>query len=218
MSTFYPFPRLPAELRDQIWEMIVSPRTVDVRVYSDHSFTLQLASSTPVPAILHTCREARSHGCYQRAFSELDSSPKTERRYVWINLAIDIVSIGSSYIEQFSSVALSIQRLKFARANDDDFWFHSESRKLRLFTNMREFYIVCVDGIYEWVGAVKDGNFPWPCAPENLYFIDPLDDNRMRTGPEMERFFREWRRENWLKEYGETYFTDESEDEGGLDI
>jgi hypothetical protein len=35
MATFHPFPRLPAELRIQIWEMTVEPRVVDVRLEAD---------------------------------------------------------------------------------------------------------------------------------------------------------------------------------------
>ncbi|KAH8161628.1 hypothetical protein CIB48_g6619 [Xylaria polymorpha] len=78
MAAFHPFPRLPAELRAQIWEMTVAPRIVEVRITyrasalspdssSTNTATVpHLVSSTPVPAILQTCQEARNQGLYQR--------------------------------------------------------------------------------------------------------------------------------------------------------
>lgn len=68
----------------QIWEMTVEPRTINVRV-KDHEWRITdenldekrpppyLASSTPAPAALHVCREAREHGLYQKGFSEVAS-------------------------------------------------------------------------------------------------------------------------------------------------
>ncbi|KAK1778230.1 hypothetical protein QBC45DRAFT_414813 [Copromyces sp. CBS 386.78] len=75
MTTFHPFPRLPPELRLRIWELTVEPRTVDFRI-ADTERTMgfrieaingtpnnvvQLRSSTPPPATLQACREARNH-------------------------------------------------------------------------------------------------------------------------------------------------------------
>lgn len=73
MTAFHLFPRLPYELRMQIWEMTVEPRIVNAELThqnpTDRAF--YLTSSTPVPAVLQTCQEARNHGLYQQAFSEL---------------------------------------------------------------------------------------------------------------------------------------------------
>ena len=95
MTTFHLFPFLPFELRAQIWEMTVEPRTVEVSVVS---YTLMDAtappdwrgirqrrasrpvSPTPVPATLHVCQEARNLRLYQQAFSELDDSKDAETR------------------------------------------------------------------------------------------------------------------------------------------
>jgi hypothetical protein len=173
MATFHPFPRLPAELRDQIWEMTVEPRTIDVRVCRDRSWNPgRLVSSTPVPATLQSCREARNHlqTLYRRAFSELDQTPGSERRYVWTNFDIDLVSIGRSLFDDFEPVASSIKRLKFERENDDEYWYNTESRKLMLFSNVDEVHVVCADGFWMWGGSV-DNDFAWPCADENLFFI-----------------------------------------------
>jgi hypothetical protein len=72
MSTFHPFPRLPLELREQIWKDTIEPRTVDVRrirVWSQQYG--QLFSSTPIPGTLQSCREARNLGLYERVFFEV---------------------------------------------------------------------------------------------------------------------------------------------------
>ncbi|KAL0930179.1 uncharacterized protein CTRU02_214999 [Colletotrichum truncatum] len=85
MPTFHPFPRLPSELRNRIWELTVEPRIVEVRVVyhqpnpanvkgsaelgaQEVDWTVKrpppvrhLRSPTPVPAQLQTCREAREH-------------------------------------------------------------------------------------------------------------------------------------------------------------
>lgn len=99
MATFHPFPRLPFELRAQIWEATVEPRTVEVFIrYKDE--IPRLVSTTPVPAPLQTCREARNLKLYRQEFSELllQDQPEykgaVERRYVWLNLDIDTISIG----------------------------------------------------------------------------------------------------------------------------
>ena len=73
MATFHPFPRLPYELRMQIWEMTVEPRVVNVELTRQKPIrqAFYLTSSTPVPAVLQSCREARNHGLYRKAFSEV---------------------------------------------------------------------------------------------------------------------------------------------------
>ena len=82
MSTFHPFPRLPYELRAMIWEATFEPRTLSVELRHELQGGvevkggLSLASSTPVPAVLQTCREARHYGPYKKVFSELATSGK----------------------------------------------------------------------------------------------------------------------------------------------
>jgi hypothetical protein len=123
MSTFHPFSRLPTELRLQIWEITVEPRTVEIRIrFTDFPSTplahgnqkrpprqmCTVQSPTPVPSPLQTCREARYHGLYQQALSDLfidEHVPNPERPYIWLNPAIDIVSVENSYAAFFKSVA-----------------------------------------------------------------------------------------------------------------
>lgn len=177
MATFHPFPRLPAELRVQIWAMTVIPRTVEVRIAHRGSARMPyLVSPTPVPAILQTCREARYQGLYQQAFSEL-AAP--EPRYVWLDFEIDIVSIGTTELEDFTPVASLIRRLKLERKISEENFFGWGGERLTDFVNAKEIHVVCADGLRNWHGAAQD--YYWPCNRENLFFINPEDGSTMRS-------------------------------------
>ncbi|XDG05348.1 hypothetical protein ABKA04_004963 [Annulohypoxylon sp. FPYF3050] len=195
MSTFHPFPLLPAEIRALIWTMTVEPRIVEVRVVPDNPLRVQrLVSSTPVPAILQTCQEARNLGLYKQAFSELtatkiNAAAGEESRYVWLNLDIDMVSIGKTTFGAFESVALSIKRLRFERENSDDWFYHFEVKQLQKWVNTEEIHVVCEDGMEAWHQASYE--HWWPCAKENLWFFDP-DDGRMMRSFEMEQMLDKW--------------------------
>jgi hypothetical protein len=49
--------------------------------------------------------------------------------------------------------------------------FESSNREI-WFPHLREMYEVCVNGFLTWAGALENGHHWWPCAAENLYFID----------------------------------------------
>ncbi|KAF2730199.1 hypothetical protein EJ04DRAFT_586655 [Polyplosphaeria fusca] len=183
MATFHPFRRLATELRIQIWELTVEPRTVNIQVrHRDKAYRRGafLTSSTPVPAVLQTCQEARNLGLYQKCFSEL-AMPDKGLGYVWANLDIDIIDVGECYFEDIQPIAPLIRRLRFKREISSEFFCHSEVNDLRAFENVEEIYIVCADGLYAWVGALEEHH--WPCGEENVCFIDP-NDGRIFRGPE----------------------------------
>ncbi|KAF1948076.1 hypothetical protein EJ02DRAFT_440223 [Clathrospora elynae] len=179
MTTFHPFPRLATELRAQIWEMTVDPHTVEWETVP------HLFSSTPVPATLQACREARNQGLYQKEFSEVANQHSTEPRYVWLNLEIDMVSIGTSDFYHFEPVASTIKRLKFERENGDESFYHFQSNKIKNFVNAKEIHVVCADGFWMWSGAMHEHY--WPCGHENLFFIDP-DDGRVSDSRKKGKF------------------------------
>ncbi|PVH94049.1 hypothetical protein DM02DRAFT_721470 [Periconia macrospinosa] len=185
MATFHPFPRLPFELRVQIWEMSVEPRTVqlrkkhrDPRYYRHPLWT----STTPVPAVLQVCREARYHGLYQMSFFSDVLAPDLVPRFVWVNLEIDIIDIGEALFEDYQSIAHFFRRLKFTREESNEVYYHWEVHDLRMFVNVKEMYVVCADGLDAWIGALEEHY--WPCGDENVFFIDPKDDNRVFRGNE----------------------------------
>ncbi|KAF1937319.1 hypothetical protein EJ02DRAFT_515300 [Clathrospora elynae] len=130
---------------------------------------VHMVSST-IPAALHTCREARKHGLYQQISLDVDEQHPTDRRYVWLNLDIDLINIGTSHLNYFIPIAPSIKRLKFSRAYTDEWWCYYEKDLLPRFINAEEIHVVCIDGFWNWGDDVY--GFHWPCAYENLVFID----------------------------------------------
>ena len=189
MATFHPFPRLPAELRAQIWQMTVEPRIVEVRLrvrgkWGEKTFN-KLTSPTPVPAPLQTCRESRNAGLYQRCFSDMPwrggAAKDAEPRYVWLNLDIDMVSIGWSNFEAFRPVAHLIKRLRFTRDNTDEYWASGdEPDELYHYKNVSEIHVVLCEGseFEEWQWAAQD--YTWPCGKENVLFIDYEQGQEMK--------------------------------------
>ncbi|KAI1758839.1 hypothetical protein GGR53DRAFT_471948 [Hypoxylon sp. FL1150] len=187
MCPFHHFSRLPSELRVQIWAMTVEPRVVEVRVVPDVGprDAMRLFTSTPVPAILQTCREARYAGLYKREFAEITPADE-EQRYVWLNLDIDMVSIGQTEFSAFEPVAPSVKRLRFERENSYEFYL---DMTMDLFKNMHETHVVCLDGMESWHGAIHE--HPWhACLFDDLWFIDSID-GRMMKGPDMQEMLDE---------------------------
>ncbi|KAI1120156.1 hypothetical protein F5Y10DRAFT_290218 [Nemania abortiva] len=203
MSTFHPFPRLPTEIRLQIWEMTVVPRTVEIHIahermppspslvgwrrYPEPEDLPYLVSPTPVPAILQTCCEARNLGLYQKALSELAGLDGAEPRYVWLDLEIDMISIGIAEVWFFMPVVQLIRRLKMEPdvpkvSFADDYGLSG----LRHFVNAREIHVVCADGLRSWY-RVSELDW-WPCSRENLFFIDP-DNGTIVRSIEMDAMF-----------------------------
>ncbi|CAN9446740.1 unnamed protein product [Alternaria alternata] len=68
--------------------------------------------------------------------------PSIERRYVWLNFDIDMVDIGTSWLAYFQPIASNIKRLKFERENTDEYWYHSEKKKLKDFKNVEEIHVL----------------------------------------------------------------------------
>ncbi|KAK3503204.1 hypothetical protein B0T13DRAFT_456718 [Neurospora crassa] len=130
-TTFHPFPLLPFELRLQIWESSIHPRTVSLRVGTiwcpynrDATYSLLSSSTTAAPALLHTCHESREVGlkAYTQAFSEWDTDrvnvwrypePPRPARYLWVNFDLDMVDIGGWFgIQLAAKYTRHIRRLR----------------------------------------------------------------------------------------------------------
>lgn len=199
MATFHPFPRLPAQLRAMVWQATLVPRVVDVGRYSrefvirDHlkrGMRPGLSSSTPVPAILHACREARHLGAYQRAFSELDIVDGDEPQYIWVNFAVDMIHIrDDSRLSDFEPVAPLIQKLKFSPPYGNG--IISETRcDIRRFTNLKEFHTVCTRFYCHPHFGAKDVG--WPCGWENVFVYT---DDKTERAADIQREKEEARRD-----------------------
>lgn len=180
MDTFHPFPRLPYDIRALIWKSAVGPRVVQLSAHYEkrltrphhqhcqHTWEIEyLLSTTPVPALLHTCRESRHQNLYEKMFY-LDAS---EPRHIWVNFKLDIIDVGyGSNLDILKHNGSRVRRLKFEADNYEEHWFHSASRDLVWFKNMVEYHVVAGGGVGAWWGAWED--FTWTCKRENLKFID----------------------------------------------
>jgi hypothetical protein len=179
--------------------MTVMPRTVDVRVVDIQrdpklcrGHGRRLISCTPTPATLQTCREARKHGLYEKKFSDLNHQGEAERQYVWLNLAIDTVSIGTSHFDDFAPVAASIKRLQFERYDDHATSFEGESVDLTAtFLNLEEVYVICEDRdcVWRWVPVLAFRAHIWPCETRASFFIN-TDNGRTENGTMLVDSFR----------------------------
>lgn len=143
---------------------------------------------------MQTCREARNLGLYTQTFSDLTipkCSPDPERRYVWLNLDIDVVSIGDQHFDWFKSVAPLFRQLKFARDNGYEFWERGESGEMWQFINARKIYVDIGghDFVY-WHGSSED--YFWSCGSENVYMIRPADGEIMNLVELEHKYDREW--------------------------
>ncbi|KAL4962978.1 2EXR domain-containing protein [Aspergillus stella-maris] len=186
LETFHLFPLLPFELRCLIWDLSMEPRTVDVRILPEHGSwgtPTKLTSTTPAPAILHTCSESRAHALhhYKQAFHLPDL---TGPDYIWINYTIDMVSIGQTY---FSCIPehekSSIQRLTFEREGNE-YFCRFEGWKLREFESVREIKVICLDDVNTWEYGYDCASYPR--GLEALNFVDS-ETGQVITGEEMEK-------------------------------
>lgn len=184
--TFHPFPRLPTEIRVRIWEMTVEPRTVELHCIHKNAgpTVLRRFSPTPAPATMHACRASRNHlyAMHQQVFLKdavhCGVPDGTAQQYVWLDWDIDTVSIGTSLLACFESVALLIRKLKFERDNADEWWCRFESQQLRDFKHLEMIHVVCQGGDMEdWHATSED--YPWPCGPENVFIMDQSQTMRL---------------------------------------
>ncbi|KAK7984707.1 hypothetical protein PG996_006055 [Apiospora saccharicola] len=149
-----------------------------------------------VPAALHTCREARSLGLYQRDGSEVFATfaalsaegvtiliePKFPP-YLWLNWDIDIVSVRTTPLHLLLPVAPRVKRLRLERHDTAADFFRSEGDHLAEFVNVEEIQIVCVGELRRWGEAGE--KYLWPCSSENLFFIETTHGRRMKDGTMM---------------------------------
>ncbi|PNS19142.1 Sulfite reductase [Sphaceloma murrayae] len=199
LSSFPRFNELPYELRARIWYFSVEPRFVEVMVVRDPRFhrelgdsaqlpctndykSWRLVSRTPVPAILHTCQEARGQGLYQRTFANLQRD--AAKRYVWVCFDTDTIDISSCYNVSYEEVAPLVKRLKL-EAEYGEFFYDSEQQKLRAFSYCRDFSVICTDGILSLRGTSP--GFYWPSGVEDLYYADPFGDEEVMRATEVDK-------------------------------
>ncbi|KAH7071924.1 hypothetical protein BKA63DRAFT_373461, partial [Paraphoma chrysanthemicola] len=187
-ATFHPFSRLPAELRIQIWELTVEPRTVELprKLSRQQRIFPRVFSPSPVPGTVQACQESRRLNLYPKAFSDLPKllggTEDLEERYVYLNLDTDMVSIGTMYLSLLKPVAHLIKRLRFTRGYRSDYeweyWERNESNDVGLFVNTEEIHVVCEFGNFgDWTGSSV--SIYWPCGVENVTMVNPDSDEEL---------------------------------------
>ncbi|KFG80504.1 hypothetical protein MANI_022524 [Metarhizium anisopliae] len=182
MATFHPFPRLPFELRAMVWALAAEPRTVEISfdyggginpqvLQSDFTKAMYyLVSSTPVPAVLHTCRESRKQSPYEKLFY----CQETEPCYVWVNFDLDMfIGIGDVYFlfhnrSRVRRLKLDIQYKCWDPEDFEDWQFE----------NLVEFHVVVHD--LRECATFWDVDF-LPSKQGNFVFIDGKTGKMMNS-------------------------------------
>ncbi|KAI1307200.1 hypothetical protein F5Y03DRAFT_383941 [Xylaria venustula] len=199
--TFHPFPRLPAELRFQIWTLTANQRIVHLGwspkicwVFNIKPKNFGYSSHTPVPAVLHVCRESRQIAPYKKTFSTPTLTQSgTETKYIWVNFQKDTICIADHQLEWLRPYQADIERLRIVVANADPpggywnlqpcFW-DSSNDILRGFSALRELDIYVKKHFFV-VGFLAHGIVHATCSRENIRFID-LCTGLLLTSPQME--------------------------------
>jgi len=178
--------------------MTVEPRIVDIR----YSFQLThagnriniLCSSTPIPATLQTCREARNARLYQRfrpSTNNKEDEQKTSQRYVWVNFDIDMVLLDFDQLDRLETDGHLIKRLRFVGECNEHWVLVGGHNDLRNFPNVTEIQVIHSEKS-DFEHRHGASQYYWPCGEENVLFIDPNDGKEM-TLPELElKFDRIW--------------------------
>lgn len=120
MPEFHLFPRLPLELRHQIWVLAMEPREVVV------GRELHRRSRTTPPAILVACNEAWTH---LQKFYTKSFPTSTPSKLSWVNFDIDTVYCSIVELVHCSKEIPSIQRLVL-ECPDSELFYYKYGRPL----------------------------------------------------------------------------------------
>ncbi|KAK6857744.1 hypothetical protein PG995_005443 [Apiospora arundinis] len=150
MGTFHPFLRLPTELRLQIWDLTITPRTVSI-------YALEPLS----PAPMRACAEARAQ--YRESYTAatfLDPA-----RPLWVHFGLDTIAASHYDVRHFALATLvAVRRLRLAVEEDEmqDFYFVTIStlrpdlmRAIEVVTVVVVTDIEYVDE-HEWTDDIKE--------------------------------------------------------------
>jgi hypothetical protein len=172
MATFHLFPRLPLELRMEIWERaVIKERVLRVLQLRPNGF---FQSPTPNPAVTKTCQESRKYCSYQKAFI-VHESP----RYIWTCFDTDIVQMTSSLMSQLakgdSLEKREIQHFRLDLMSDtwdlSESFYYYHSHRIRDFPKLERCDILVYDGLRNWGEFIKD-TYWGACQKSNVRFID----------------------------------------------
>lgn len=174
MATFHPFPRLPPEIRIQIWESAIVEGRV-LRVKELRSRTAYW-SPTPVPAVTRACRESRKYCSYKKVFI-VDGSP----RYVWADFKSDVIQMNSACMGELADgqrlEKKQVRHLRIGLLHDSgwdqsEYFFYTNSGKIRHFPKLERCDVLVNDGLYVWGNFIKEMYWGAACPKNNVRVID----------------------------------------------
>ncbi|KAI1353219.1 hypothetical protein F5Y01DRAFT_63619 [Xylaria sp. FL0043] len=126
MSTFHPFPRLPLEIRQQIWDLSVEPREVAI------GQPLRRRRRSQPPPLLQACSESRSW--IQRRYTKFFETKTTPARegqpkqdcliYSWVNVNTDTVYCDQCALEKVAN-GLPFVRWFIIEVDDPELWYYN---------------------------------------------------------------------------------------------
>ncbi|KAK0766859.1 hypothetical protein N5P37_000588 [Trichoderma harzianum] len=175
-TTFHPFPRLPSEIRSQIWALAVYPRLLHIRITPKKDTLgnsyLHYASMIPQAELMHVCRESRQLAPYRKAF--FTTLPgDSEARYIWVNFDEDMISLQDEKLRGLAPHAAEIQRLRFTvptgsyREYWEDLFHRFPDTHFKMFTALRELHFALSEG-YGMCGYANYGT----CHPDNVRYVN----------------------------------------------
>lgn len=211
---FHPFPGLPLELRQQIWELSIVPR--EVVIVGSGSLFRHGRQASPPPPLLLASAESRSY-CqrfYTKAYLLNDAnSPPESLKYSWIMFDLDEVYMKDADFMSFSARPL-VQRLTLV-LHDGDYFFHRVERILQQAKALKALTIIDREGAPadSWYGGWSDfmEERYYRCDPEP-YYTKIVHNDLVLTPDNMLKFDREYHKTQWLPEL------EENPDEYGSDV
>lgn len=175
MATFHPFPRLPRELRIQIWALAFDPNRV-LKIYHRGD----RLPSTPVPGVTQATRESRTYCSYQKAFPFSVSGGGES--YIWTKFDSDIIQMRGVTMstvaenEKFEVERKEIRRLRIDVFDDEkgyetEFFHHNHSLNFCHFPKLEGVDVLVSDELRNWAMSIED--LPWGACPKsNVRIID----------------------------------------------
>ncbi|KAH6716690.1 hypothetical protein BKA61DRAFT_309286 [Leptodontidium sp. MPI-SDFR-AT-0119] len=184
-DTFHPFPRLPKELRIEIWKQhlaALEPRLLRVwckistepidpkeNPDGDHEIFIKgerhRPSPDPVPALPHTCQESRSKSLrhYTRAFIPAIRG-RADPRYVWTSFAADTIKIKAGSLVRISKE--NRKRIQHMSIDTDCpiCFYDCLITGFNLMENLKHLEILCPSPLWrwgDWAKRLMDGFREW---------------------------------------------------------
>ena len=209
--SFHPFPRLPLELRQQIWELSIAPREI-VIVGNVTTFFRHGRQASPPPPLLLASGESRSY-CqllYTKVYLLDDSgNPREPVKYSWINFDLDDVYMRDSDFMHFSAIAL-VRRLTLVSPDGDYFFYHVQhilwnAKALEALTIIDVEGSAAVSWYISWSDFMETRYLTCDPVP---YYTKIVYDDLVLTPENMVQFERAWYKTQWDPELEEEYGSD----------